>query len=1062
MPIGGGSASIRSFSTLPPVQKTLLDKAGTMIFDALDAPGNFTRSLLVGDLGNAAAQLGGFIPGVDSRRVPGSEVTGLDDDTSAGFWTNLAVEIFADPLLFVNQIGKLTKAGKALQDIQSVQRTLKAKKVVFARKGMNARRLKEIEELEGVLKTRVSTLRGLKPTKKSIRERSAVTLGVPFGKRLGIGEVSFGTLSTKPFLTPAKSIRHQRQIERKLTKVDKIDQRLTTEDIPKRLGTKLRQDRAVLQDSIERSQKFGDAFVTGHLGAKGTKALMESTFGDIGRGFRKRFKFESRDPQLEMLKDVWRTETARDIAEEGLVEGVARAANVETIAKLRGVSIEEESKRLVSLMENPNLPLSGMTKVPIPKGLHALKMKKLRSEFAKRFKALNKRGEKRSQTLKEFEKFMEDRDKLIGKFVDKQSQVKKLTDASGRDQRLFQEIVKGPLLSQELDFIRIHQDSFDKWIPLAKELGIDVDALSSSLGLTKFVPRLLSKEALALRHSKKLRKKYDIGVNQFNTYFSGSHRRELFPELSIDAVNELLRKDLGIDFDFFRTDIAQLITDRRVEMHKVLNKAAVIGAFTDTIGTTTRAQSGAKAIKAEDLFKRFKLNPEKAPNKWISREASDDLERIKTFFTNEMQQDSGFMKTIYGWLNASNSIFQASLTAAFPAFHHRNLINNIAMNMMAGVKGGTKYYDEMRKLQRLAAKGKLAGEDLETWLKLNQVGAVRAGQFEEYKRFIESSPEGIQGALRRVDEFFERPLTKVIGDPARKLLGKEKRVFRREEFNLFTGRAYGSFVEENARGAHYLAKRAEGLTEIEAMRSMNKWLFDYSKLTDFEKQRMRPLFLFYTWSRNNIPLMLKTVITNPRFGSLYTKLTGTGDEEVPQYLNRGFAFKAPPGIGKNEYFGSLGLGIEDLNILNVGSADPNITSQVKRLFDNLLTRVAPIPKEIAQAVTGREFFTGRDLVDIPISQRVMRSLPTSRVFGTGKRLLNEDTTIRTFLISEMTGIRTYTVDPKRLKKDIASRRALATGKFRRGSGIRLKRSEKDNPTSKMLDKELRRVFKENK
>ena len=49
----------------------------------------------------------------------------------------------------------------------------------------------------------------------------------------------------------------------------------------------------------------------------------------------------------------------------------------------------------------------------------------------------------------------------------------------------------------------------------------------------------------------------------------------------------------------------------------------------------------------------------------------------------------------------------------------------------------------------------------------------------------------------------------------------------------------------------------------EAAKTATDAMYDYSKLTDFEKQVLRRAFMFYSYTRNNLNLFYDTLVTNP-------------------------------------------------------------------------------------------------------------------------------------------------------------------------------------------------------
>jgi hypothetical protein len=72
----------------------------------------------------------------------------------------------------------------------------------------------------------------------------------------------------------------------------------------------------------------------------------------------------------------------------------------------------------------------------------------------------------------------------------------------------------------------------------------------------------------------------------------------------------------------------------------------------------------------------------------------------------------------------------------------------------------------------------------------------------------------------------------------------------------------GAHIETTDRVLHYIATLKQGGTREDAMESVNKFLFDYNDLTDFEFNVMRRIVPFYTWARKNTPLQLQQLFEN--------------------------------------------------------------------------------------------------------------------------------------------------------------------------------------------------------
>lgn len=116
-------------------------------------------------------------------------------------------------------------------------------------------------------------------------------------------------------------------------------------------------------------------------------------------------------------------------------------------------------------------------------------------------------------------------------------------------------------------------------------------------------------------------------------------------------------------------------------------------------------------------------------------------------------------------------------------------------------------------------------------------------------------------------------------------------------------REVGERFENNARAAFFLDAREkairQGLSEVnanrQALKKVNEYLFDYlSGLTPFESNVMRRIFPFYTWARFNIPLQIKSMVTQPEKAAFVKKLhTAFNAEGIPENDSGGLTFPLP-------------------------------------------------------------------------------------------------------------------------------------------------------------------------
>ena len=114
----------------------------------------------------------------------------------------------------------------------------------------------------------------------------------------------------------------------------------------------------------------------------------------------------------------------------------------------------------------------------------------------------------------------------------------------------------------------------------------------------------------------------------------------------------------------------------------------------------------------------------------------------------------------------------------------------------------------------------------------------------------------------------------------------------------------GSFIESQAKVNLFLTELNAGKSFQEATDTVNKYLFDYSDLTDFEKNVMKRVIPFYTFMRKNIPLQLQSMFENPnRLSRYYRAKRGIGskDETKDQKLYKPDYLEDATYLGNDTY-----------------------------------------------------------------------------------------------------------------------------------------------------------------
>lgn len=226
-----------------------------------------------------------------------------------------------------------------------------------------------------------------------------------------------------------------------------------------------------------------------------------------------------------------------------------------------------------------------------------------------------------------------------------------------------------------------------------------------------------------------------------------------------------------------------------------------------------------------------------------------------------------------------------------------------------------------------------------------------------------------------------------------------------------------NYLEEVNRLATYLSASERGYNPAAAMAEVLKAHHDFGNLTGFEKSFMRRLVPFYSWNRQNLPVMINEMATNPG-GRLGTAMRATNAAAgrspgfVPEQVSQ-TGTQIPVGQeenGRQTYVGSLGMPYEDLT--NLGSM-----SQLMGMTNPLVR----VPYELA---TGNQTFTGRDLSsNYPYAgpgagttvNTLLTNSPLSRVGSYANAWMDPNRSAAENLVQQLLGPRITTIDVQRAR-----------------------------------------------
>lgn len=431
----------------------------------------------------------------------------------------------------------------------------------------------------------------------------------------------------------------------------------------------------------------------------------------------------------------------------------------------------------------------------------------------------------------------------------------------------------------------------------------------------------------------------------------------------------------------------------------------------------------------------------------------------------------GFLRAYDGIQN----LWKASVTSIFPAFHGRNAISNVFLNFndigLEALNPATQAMSmqvmgsdmKLNGLYKQLAKGEDVADEISELLSKDMFTDISGYKwtFGELRQVIKNNaialrkdvvgqidtatrrPEELIGSIFEADDVASKA-TKIAKTSANPL----SQQFKPYEY----GRAVGNMVEGNARLVNFITNlRNTGDVQLATART-KQFLFDYNYLTAFEKNVMKRVLPFYTFTRKNLEAQVDTLLTAPgRTAAQVTALTTLGevmaggslsDEEraaLPDWIKTGIGILGKKDGANVEIFGSLGTPTE----APFQQFQPNA----------LLGSISPVLRVPTEQLSGYSFFHGKMLSEVtnasayrqapdsikqiigytevsgkrsdgspytlyislrPDMMNLLNNLPpTSRVINAIKQMDSQDTTVRAKALQFILGAKAYSFDIER-------------------------------------------------
>ena len=365
------------------------------------------------------------------------------------------------------------------------------------------------------------------------------------------------------------------------------------------------------------------------------------------------------------------------------------------------------------------------------------------------------------------------------------------------------------------------------------------------------------------------------------------------------------------------------------------------------------AQMGYRVLKESGLY-----------GKEVGYISQFDKQMLDNLISPEFQTVNTIAKAT--GFDAITNLFKRSVTGLFLPFHVRNYASGMIQNFEALGVGALnpKTIAAGQKMAYHLAKGtkpaegvmKLAGKEV----KMSRVFKAFEERFGTDTFFQNDFLLGVEdGALKAAQKTFSKSAVRsTLGfqkGNAIPLLGNDGVPFR-------AARAIGQFIEHQQKATVYIGALGQGKTIKDALALAERAGFDYRNLTAFESQILRRIIPFYSFTRKNIELQLKTLGENPeRINQVLAVFKNLGDQpseeekaSLPGYIQGSLGVKLedlPNGI--KQYISSFGTPIEAFAQLFGGN--PILQT---------ISTMNPVLKVPVELGIGKDSFRQKDLKDV--------------------------------------------------------------------------------------------------
>jgi hypothetical protein len=448
------------------------------------------------------------------------------------------------------------------------------------------------------------------------------------------------------------------------------------------------------------------------------------------------------------------------------------------------------------------------------------------------------------------------------------------------------------------------------------------------------------------------------------------------------------------------------------------------------------------------------------PNDLKGMSLPADIARDMVKYGAAWKPNADLGPVVRAWDFASN-LFKSMVTVPFPAFHTRNLMSGIfnawrddALSPSAMQQAGELVRGGLLEKPLPGMKGTTPEEWTAEAIKEMIVGRIAFTPGSG--RGADTATAGTANLISRLPEHGPKA---PVGEQVASWLGgfvpeKGKVLEQLNPFNIQGVNRAGdtnapigqmrklqSTIDDFVQASHYLAKREQGWAPEAAALDVKKYHNDYGDLTGVERNVLKRVMPWYSFSRKNLPPLLEDLATKPAKVSAATRLvSGVRDPGTftPPYIAEGASIPVPGAPdGQQRFISSFGLPVEDELIKALGSA---AQGNVSRSLQSVLGMSMPQLKTPLETAFGTQLFSGRRLEDLkPLNSiertglfndedartasQIVANTPLSRFATSLDRLTDERKGTGATALNLLSGIRLQDVDAER-QRDLAARTLL--------------------------------------